>query len=68
MGETSGVWIDTRTMRVVRDEPEEGRLVAAPGEELTAAHLAVIEAFDAPEDAAAPKARGRKAAAPKADG
>ncbi len=40
----TGIWVDTRTGKVVRSEPVEGRLLAAPGSEITPQLAAAIDA------------------------
>lgn len=50
----SGVWLDTDTNKVVRSEPENGRLLASPGVEISPEIQARIDLFaaDAIENAA----------------
>lgn len=50
----TGIWVDTRTGKVVRSEPVEGRLLAAPGSEITPQLAAAIDAEG--EEATAPPA------------
>ncbi len=40
----SGVWVDTRTNKVVHSQPEEGRQLVVPGGEITPAVQQVIDA------------------------
>jgi len=63
MSESKGVWLDTKTGKVVTAQPEEGVQLLAPGVEASAADLAGIEAAKA---AAAPEpAKAKAAAAPE---
>lgn len=47
MAETKGVWLDTESNKIVRDEPAQGRLIANPGEEITPAVQATIDLYEA---------------------
>lgn len=53
----NGLWIDTRTNKVVDSEPVEGRLLVAPDGEITAAVQAVIDAAKAAAKPAPPEPR-----------
>lgn len=42
----TGKWVDTKTGKVVASEPEEGRLLVAPGQEITPDVRAGIDAAE----------------------
>lgn len=79
----NGVWLDRETGKVVKKQPARGRLLAAPGAEITANVQAIIDRYEdnyatfeqatAPaaeetrDDTAAKKATSSKSAAKKGD-
>lgn len=42
----NGVWIDKTTGKVVRSQPERGRLLVSPGKEITPNLQAVIDRYE----------------------
>lgn len=57
MAGSKGVWLDTKTGKVVEAQPEEGVQLVAPGVEATPGELAVVERYkaEAPAEAKASK-------------
>lgn len=47
MAAAKGVWLDTKTGKVVESEPEEGLVLVAAGVEATAADQARVDAYKA---------------------
>ena len=47
MAESKGMWLDTKTNKIVTSQPEEGVQLLAPGREATPAELAHIEGVKA---------------------
>lgn len=47
MAESKGVWLDTKTNKVVASQPEEGVQLVAPGVEPTDSDLARVDAVKA---------------------
>ena len=64
---TKGAWLNTDTGNVVHTEPENGRLLLAPGSEVTAEVKDMIERFaadyaeNAPREDVAPKPANKSA-------
>lgn len=47
MAASKGVWLDTKTNKVVESQPEEGVQLVAPGVEATPDELARVELYKA---------------------
>lgn len=65
----NGVWLDKDTGKVVRSQPQRGRLLVSPGKEITDNVQAIIDRFednyDNFEQATAPAVETREAAPAK---
>jgi hypothetical protein len=49
MAASKGVWLDSKTGKVVESQPEEGVQLVAPGVEATAAEQARVDAYKSPD-------------------
>lgn len=54
MADPRGVWIDTETGAIVRDEPEHGRQLVVPGDEISDDVQARLDALPTPAQAEDP--------------
>lgn len=60
----NGLWLDTVNLVVTETEPENGRLLAAPGLVLTAAQASAVDEVRATFGTAPAKAPAKRAAKP----
>jgi hypothetical protein len=67
MSDSKGVWIDSRTGKVVTTQPEEGVQLHAPGTEMTPDVEAAIKAAKAAEPDAPAKRNVEKAVTSKVE-